>query len=217
VKVNIEVLSRISRVRDAVREVFLHRAYLYVVGSALYKMKPRDLDLLLVVRGARDSEFARFGRLVDRIGGVKVGTGYAASSDRIIGDWNTWIGVISLEKLDKTPPVLLRTWRENYLAVVGPPLGALVKPVKITLDDVIYGMYGVKYCEDVLANNRAYEIVLSGDTFIMRKVVLNDEQRRFFKEYCRKWIRLNLVAAGIYEGLRFDEWLKSEIQTLRKA
>ena len=188
-------MAKLNKVATAVSAVFGDRAYLYVVGSATYKTNPRDLDLLVVVKRPRGGALARFYRLAEAIGGVKIGANYC-SADRLIGEWDTWVGLIDVERLGETPPVLLRTWRENYIAIRGPPLDALIPPVRITLEDVVYGMYGVKYCEDVLTNNRAYEAVLEGDSFVRRKVVLSEEQRRFFVDYCRKWIRRNLAAVG---------------------
>ncbi|MGC9108218.1 MAG: hypothetical protein ACP5IE_08550 [Infirmifilum sp.] len=191
---NPRLALKIAKIEEIVREAF-HTAYLYVVGSATYKLNPRDLDMLIVVKRASGSKLARFYRLIEtRMEGVKIGATYF-SSDRIIGDWNIWIGVLELDRLDVVAPVLRHSWRENYISVIGPPLDAVIPPVKVTLNDVIYGMYGVKYCEDVLANNRAYEAVLIGDSFIRRKVVLSEEQREFFREYCKKWIRRNLKVA----------------------
>ena len=173
--------------------------YVYLVGSATFKSNPRDIDILVITNSTRGGQLKKmYMDLTERFGErVKIATQYyGGCSDRVVGGWDIWVGVLSTQDLYNVPAVLRRTWRENYIAYRSPPLEHVMPPAEITLGHVLYGPYGVEFCKKHLAEGWLEEIVLDRESFVNRRVQLNDSQKEFLRQYCLKWALRNLEAVG---------------------
>ncbi len=183
---------------DRVARRSFDRVAVYLVGSATYKYKPRDVDILIIPERPRGGELARFHRaLYDALGSfVKIaGNSYTGCSDRVVGEWKVWVGVVPSQLVAAVPPVLRSTWRENYVTVRGPPLEHVLPPAEITVEEVARGQYGVEFCKRALETRTLEEQLLEGDSFVMRKATLDEGQLAFLRQYCRRWNLHNLRRA----------------------
>ena len=191
-------VARILASVDRIARWSFDKSAVFLVGSATYKRSPRDVDILVIPYSPRGGELARFYRgLQEALGDfAKVaGSSYTGCSDRIIGEWRVWVGVIPREQVATIPPVLRSTWRENYVAVRGPPLELILPPAEITVEEVAYGQYGVEFCKRALETGVLRELLLEGDSFVVRKTRLNEEQLSFLRQYCYRWNLRNLKRA----------------------
>lgn len=87
------------------------------------------------------------------------------------------------------PAVIRRTWAENYSAHRGPPLDSLLPPADITVFDVVHGPYGVNFCKKHLEEGWLEEIVVDRDSFVKRRVYLNDEQKNSLNSIVKSGIQ----------------------------
>jgi hypothetical protein len=182
---------------DRVARRSFDRVAVYLVGSATYKHKPRDVDILVIPERPRGGELARFHRaLYDAFGSfVKIAGSYTGCSDRVVGEWKVWVGVLPSQLAAAVPPVLRATWRENYVAVRSPPLEHVLPPAEITVEEVARGQYGVEFCKKALETRSLEELLLEGDSFVTRRVTLDEGQLAFLRQYCRRWNLYNLRRA----------------------
>jgi len=63
------------------------------------------------------------------------------------------------------------------------------------VEEVAHGQYGVEFCKKALETRTLEEQLLEGDTFVTRKVTLDEGQLAFLRQYCRRWNLYNLRRA----------------------